>query len=185
MKKLNQSLKYIIGFIICLIFRMVPGKPPNIEPLMTTAMPFAKKWGIIAGGLFAAFSMILFDLLHPTSGFGRIGSWTIVTAIMYGLIGVASGIYFKKYKENKTKHYVIFAIIATLIYDFITGPIMSSMIWKMSFSVAFIGQIPFTLLHLGGNIIGAAFISPLIFRWIIENKNLELTTIKNKFITSA
>ena len=179
MKKPKHTLKYIIGFIIGFLFRMIPFKPPNLELTTASLMPFGKKWGWLSGAIFGALSIILFDLIHPTPGFPRLGVWTLVTAAMFALMGVASGLYLKN-KENKIRYYVGFAVVSTLLYDFITGPVMSSMLWHMPFSVALMGQIPFTLWHLGGNIVFAALISPLLYSWIVDNKNLELTNIWNK-----
>lgn len=168
-------VKYLIGFLVCLAVRMMPYRPANVEPIMTTMMPFAKRWGWVSGGVFAALSMAIFDLVHPTQGFGRIGIWTFVTAGMYGLIGVAAGICLKT--NGKTGHYVGFAVIATLLYDFVTGPVLSSVMFDMPFMLSLIGQIPFTIRHLAGNIIGAWLISPLIYRWVVANPNLKTTTI--------
>lgn len=175
----QSSIKYVIGFVVCFGIRLIPFRPPNVEPIMTTTMPFGKKWGWLAGALFGALSILLYDLIHPTPGFARIGSWTLVTAAMYGLIGVAAGIYLKN-KESRVRHYVGFAVLATLAYDFITGPIMSSFIFKMHFSTALIGQIPFTLLHLGGNIVGAALVSPLLYNWVVNNPSLNTDAVYAK-----
>lgn len=146
---------------------------------MTTTMPFSKKWGWLAGAIFGFLSIFIYDLINPTIGFARIGIWTFVTAIMYALVGIAGGFYLKN-KENKIRYYFIFAVIATLVYDFITGPIMSSLIFHMSFAQATIGQIPFTIMHLLGNIIGAVVISPLLYKWVINNKNLDTDIVINK-----
>jgi uncharacterized membrane protein len=168
----HSGMKYFIGFLVCLGIRMIPFRPPNVEPIMTTTMPFGKKWGWLAGGLFGMLSIILYDIVHPTAGFARIGSWTVVTAAMYGLTGAAAGLYLKN-KENKVRHYVGFAVVATLAYDFITGPIMSSYMFQMPFMVTLVGQVPFTLLHLAGNVFGAALVSPLLYRWVVDNPKLD------------
>jgi hypothetical protein len=107
----------------------------------------------------------------------------LVTAVMCGFVGVAAGLYMQK--QTKIRHYVSFAVVATLVYDFITGPIMSSIIGKMSFSVALIGQIPFTLWHLGGNIVFAMLLSPSLYHWVVSNKKLELNTLLARFKASA
>lgn len=181
MRKAQHLIKYIIGLIVCLVIRLIPFRPNNVEPIMTTTMPFGKKWGWLAGAFFGAASIIIFDLIHPTPGFSRLGIWTLITAAMYGLIGAAAGVYFKRQKETKLMHYVGFSIIATLIYDFITGPIMSSLIWKMPFAVAFMGQIPFTLNHLGGNIVFSLLLSPSIYYWVVDNKKLEMNALIARF----
>jgi hypothetical protein len=178
LKKTKNAVKYFIGFVVVILLRLIP-HPPNVEPITSTIMPFGKKWGLFAGAFFGATSIILFDLVHPTEGYARIGVWTWVTAGMFALMGIASGIYLKN-KPNKIRHYVGFSIIATLVYDFITGPVMSTFVWKMTFTKAFIGQIPFTINHLIGNVVLATIVSPLIYNWVIENRNLETETFVNK-----
>ncbi len=175
MKQPKNIIKYIIGFLVCLLIRLIPFRPPNVEPVTATILPFGKKWGWIAAAIFGAASIVLFDLITL-----KIGIWTLVTAFMFALIGAASGLYLKK-RENKARHYVGFAIIATLIYDFITGPIMSSMIWKMPFMQALFGQIPFTINHLAGNIVLSALLSPILYKWVIDNKHLELNKLVQRF----
>jgi hypothetical protein len=185
MKKFRNIVKYIIGFIVCFALRLMPFRPVNVEPIMATTMPFGKRWGWLAGGFFGAASIIIFDIIHPTPGFPSLGIWTLVTALMYGLVGAAAGLYLQKQKETKIRHYVGFAVIATLAYDFITGPIMSSIIWKMPFLVALIGQIPFTLWHLGGNVVFAVLLSPSLYHWVVDNKKLELNSLLARFRASA
>ena len=164
MKK--NLIKYFIGLLVCLLVRLIPFRPPNIEPITSTLMPFSKKWGWLSGATFGFVSVFVFDL------FTNFGIWTYITATMYALMGIAAGLYFKN-RKAKIIHYVGFAFVGTLVFDFITGPIMSSLVFKMPFMVALIGQIPFTLLHLCGNIILSATISPLLYKWVISNKNLE------------
>jgi hypothetical protein len=179
--KENNSVKYILGLFACLVLRMIPFKPANVEPVTATIMPFGKKLGWLLGALFGALSIVLFDLIHPTPGFPRLGVWTLATAAMFALMGAASGLYLKN-KENKIRYYVGFSIVATLVYDFITGPVMSSIIWQMPFSAALIGQIPFTLWHLGGNITLSIILSPSIYYWIVDNRKLEWNFLSQKFL---
>jgi hypothetical protein len=39
---------------------------------------------------------------------------------------------------------------------------------------ALIGQIPFTILHLAGNVVFAFFLSPLIYTYLSTNKSLDV-----------
>ena len=68
--------------------------PPNVEPIMSTMMPFAKKWGAIGGMLFTIFAMLSFDLIT-----GTLGVWSIMTISTYAILGILAGIYFKKRKS--------------------------------------------------------------------------------------
>ena len=82
-------LKYFIGFISCLLIRLIPFRPPNIEPILATQMPFSKAYGGVAGFLFAFLSMILYDIIT-----GKVGMWTLVTAFVYGILGFLASRYF-------------------------------------------------------------------------------------------
>ena len=156
-------IKYLSLLAFNLLVRMAP-RPPNFEPVMSTTMPLGRKYGGLWAGTFAFLSIFLFDLLHGTPGYPRIGVWTFVTAGTYFAIGVAAGRYFRQ--RRGVRHYVGFSVVATLLYDFITGPVMSSAVWKMPFLLSLVGQVPFTLWHLAGNAGGALLISPLVERWL-------------------
>ena len=41
-------VKYAIGFVVCFAIRLVPFRPPNVEPVMTATMPFSKRFGWIS-----------------------------------------------------------------------------------------------------------------------------------------
>jgi uncharacterized membrane protein len=172
--KNSNFFKYVVGLITVLFIRLLP-RPPNVEPVMSTMMPFAKRWGKYAGLLFSALAIILFDVVT-----GTIGYWSIMTVASYSLLGFIAGIYFTK-KRNKTYHFVGFAIIGTIIYDAITGIGTGILFFNMPLSVTVAGQIPFTLYHLAGNIVLSATISPLLYKWVVKNPNLETTNVLNFF----
>ena len=159
---------YFFGLIFCILLRLIPFRPPNIEPILTTQMPFAKKYGKWLGFSFGFLSIILYDVLTA-----KIGLWTLITATAYGSIGLCASMYFKN-KENKAWNYAKFAIVATIFYDAVTGLTMGPILFHQSIMSAIIGQIPFTLLHLAGNISFAILLSPLIYKYIIENKKFAL-----------
>ncbi|MCF7833756.1 MAG: ECF transporter S component [Candidatus Pacebacteria bacterium] len=163
--------KYIIGFIACLLIRLVPFRPPNIEPVLATQMPFSKAYGKQAGFLFAFFSIVLYDALTT-----HVGMWTFVTAIAYGLLGLWASVYFKN-KNNNSWNYAKFAVIGTLAYDVVTGLSVGPLFFHQSFMEALTGQIPFTALHLIGNVGFAVVFSPLLYKYVIKNKNLESTSL--------
>ncbi len=169
-------LKYIIGFMICLLFRLIPFRPPNIEPILATQMPFAKAYGAVAGFVFAFTSILLYDILTV-----KVGWWTLITAVTYGIIGIGSAWYFSRYAQKRL-NYVVFAIIGTLFFDIVTGLLIGPLFFHQMFIEALIGQIPFTLLHLAGNVGFALILSPLIYRFVIENKKFETESLSN-FLT--
>lgn len=172
-KKPKNFIKYLIGLLTVISLRIVP-HPPNVEPIMSTMMPFAKRWGKLAGLSFTLLAILSFDLIT-----GTLGVWSIMTAGTYALLGIAAGFYFKN-KENKIKYYVRFSVVGTLIYDAITGIGTGMLFFKQSFMLTLMGQIPFTLYHLAGNIAFAAIVSPLLYRWVLENKNLETQPVIDK-----
>ena len=173
MKNLKNVFKYLIGLLVVIVFRLIP-HPPNVEPIMSTMMPFSKKWGWVSGALFCLFSILLYDIIT-----GTLGSWSILTAGTYALLGAAAGLFLKKY-SNSIWYYVAFAIVGTIVYDFITGVVGSTWLFAMPFMTALTGQIPFTLYHLAGNVVLAAVYSPLLYKWVVDNKSLETENLAEK-----
>ena len=167
--------KYIVGFIVCMLLRLVPFRPPNIEPILATQMPFSRAYGAIPGFLFAFLSIVLFDLITM-----KIGLWTLLTAVTYGLLGIFA-VYFFKNRKGTGLNYAYFAILGTLFFDIITGVLAGPIFFSQNFMEALTGQVPFTLLHLAGNISFAFLLSPLIYKYVIENEKLETTGLLNIF----
>jgi|SRR3989338_4651746 len=159
--------KYVVGFVACLLIRLIPFRPPNIEPILATQMPFSKSYGKTAGFLFAFFSIVLFDLIVQ-----KIGAWTYITALAYGLLGVWVAVYLKD-KKNSSWNYVKFAIMGTLAFDIVTGLSIGPLFFGQPFIQALTGQISFTAMHLLGNVSFAAILSPAIYTFVVENKKLE------------
>ncbi|MDO8590382.1 MAG: ECF transporter S component [bacterium] len=167
--------KYIVGFVACLLIRLIPFRPPNIEPILATQMPFSKAYGKVAGFLFAFLSMVLYDILT-----GKVGIWTFITASAYGLLGLWASLYFKD-KNNSSWNYAKFAIMGTLAFDIATGLSIGPLFFHQPFIEALVGQIPFTALHLVGNISFAILCSPLLYKYVIENKKFETESIMGIF----
>ena len=165
--------KYAIGFLGTLAFRLLSPFLGlwNVSPLMATELAGAKAYGVWAGGLYGALSIVLLDLIM-----GKVGSWTIITAITYGLVGII-GAYFLKSRPASARNFIIVSIIGTIFFDLITGVLMGPLLFGTGFIEAFIGQIPFTLRHLGGNIFFAATLAPWFYRQIMINPKLELTQL--------
>lgn len=168
-------IKYLIGWTLSFLLRLIPFRPPNIEPILTIQTPFTKQFGFIVGFVFAFINIALFDYFT-----GKMGVWTIITASCYGFLALFSAWYFKN-RASKPLHYAIHAIYATLIYDAITGLTIGPLFFDQSFQEAFFGQIPFTAYHLIGNVTLSALISPIIYRWIVTNPNLEILNLKKLF----
>ncbi|MFA5652122.1 MAG: DUF6580 family putative transport protein [Candidatus Paceibacterota bacterium] len=172
MKNTISSLpKYFIGFVGTLIFRLLSPLFGlwNISPLMATELTGSKAYGPVVGGLYGALSMLFVDLIM-----NKVGVWTIVTSLTYGAVGVLGAIYLKNRKAD-AKNFVIISIIGTLFFDLITGVLMGPLMFGGSFLAAAIGQIPFTLRHLAGNVFFAAVLAPWFYKKIMTNPKLEAT----------
>ncbi len=167
MQRFIDWSKIVLGFALCFAFRLIPVRPPNVEPLLATQMPFAKVYGPYIAFMFGFLSIVLFDLVTM-----HVGMWTLITAFAYGLLGVVSVLFFKN-REMKRINYVKFAVIGTIFYDALTGLTVGPLFFNQSFMNALIGQIPFTILHLAGSVAFAITLSPLIHTYITTNKVVE------------
>ncbi|MEK7479696.1 MAG: ECF transporter S component [Patescibacteria group bacterium] len=163
----SGALKFIIGWTAVFLFRLIPFRPPNFEPMLATVMPFSKRYGLAGSFLFGFLGIVLFDAV--TSGWGI---WTAVTAVCYGLLGVGAHLFFKN-REASVKNFLMFGVPGTILYDAVTmliGPVFT----HQSFSVALMGQIPFTLMHVLGTVVFSVLLAPSLYRWVIQNEQLEL-----------
>lgn len=173
----KKWFKYIVGFGAVLLIRLVPFRAPNVEPILAIQMPFAKKYGILSSFLFGFFSITIYDLF--TSG---IGTWTIVTALAYGLLGIGAFYFFKN--RSGWKNYAIYAVVATIVYDAITGLTVGPIFFDQPLIAAFIGQIPFTALHLLGNVSFAIILSPVIEMWV-SKESKEVLAVSRKVVLNS
>jgi len=165
--KLRDSAKYMLTLFFCIFVRILP-RPPNIEPIMGASMPVAKGFGKYSGFAFAAFSVVALDFIV-----GRVGYWTVYTALAYGIVGYAAGAWFARKKEVRGREYAEFALFATIFYDAVTA-LAFGMQFGQSLEATITGQIPFTAYHLLGNLILAYFVSPVLYKWVVANPKLEL-----------
>jgi hypothetical protein len=158
-------VKMCIATLFCIMWRMFPFRPPNVEPLLATLMPFGRRYGAVIGLLLAVLNVLAYDLLT-----GTVSSWTAVVAVTYGFIGLASGLL--KGKEGAL-WYVGYAVAATLFFDLVTGVLAGWLLFGMPFRSGLVGQIPFTVNHLIGNVILAVALSPLMDWLVVRNPALE------------
>ena len=161
-------LKFAIGWTLVFLFRLIPFRPPNVEPILATVMPFSKRYGYAGSFLFGFLGIVIFDAV--TSGWGI---WTLVTALTYGIVGIGARFYFKS-REASRRNFVAFGVAGTIFYDAVTmmiGPLFNGQV----LAVALIGQIPFTIMHLAGTIMFAALVSPFLYRWVVQNESLEIS----------
>ncbi len=170
-------VKFCIGWGLALLVRLIPGRPPSVEPIMTVLMPFSKRYGWLSAFAFGFVSMMAYDAV--TSG---IGIWSWATAGVYGVVGILSYFYFKN-RSARVSNFVKFSIIGTLIFDGLTmliGPIFAS----QTLSAAIVGQIPFTAIHL---VFNAAFsiVSVFIYAWVAEGEQVVLQKTRTSATISS
>jgi uncharacterized membrane protein len=141
-------------------------------------MPFSKKYGALSGFMFASMSILLYDTITQT-----LGIWTLITGLTYGVIGLMSGIFFKRYPSSRYT-YAGYAIISTLFFDAVTGLTIGPLFFHQTLSQAFTGQIPFTISHLIGNTFFAYIFSPLLERALYKKIYFKTnTSINNNMLT--
>ncbi|MFA5778120.1 MAG: hypothetical protein WC870_01355 [Candidatus Paceibacterota bacterium] len=163
----KNYFKFSLGLILCLLVRLIPFRAPNIEPILATTMPLSKAYGAFAGFSFAVLSILIYDLIT-----GTLGIQTFFTVLAYGVIGLWSASYFKN-RESSSLNYVRFAIMGTLVFDALTGLTVGPLFFHQSFLGSLIGQIPFTMFHLLGNITFAFILSPAIYNFMIRKRKKE------------
>ncbi|MBP6858574.1 MAG: ECF transporter S component [Candidatus Pacebacteria bacterium] len=168
----DGAVKYLAGFVFTLVFRLVTPLVglSNISPLMATEFAGGKAYGPLVGGVYGALSMILLDALM-----GKVGSWTLLTALTYGIVGIAGG-YFLRHRSATTRNFVVASIVGTLFFDLVTGVIMGPLLFEQSLMGAAVGQIPFTLRHLAGNLF-FALLAPWFYRSIMNNPSWDVSQL--------
>jgi len=160
----KNYFKFFLALFLCLLVRLIPFRAPNVEPILATLMPLSKVYGALASFSFAVLSILLYDVITHT-----LGVQTFFTTLAYGIISLWSVYHFAKHKAD-TWGYVRFAILGTLFFDGLTGLTVGPIFFHQSFLGSLVGQIPFTALHLIGNVTFAIILSPGIYNFLIKKK---------------
>jgi hypothetical protein len=130
---------------------------------MAVMLPYAKRGSRWMAITFPFLAMVVFDLLSA-----KAGVWTAVTAGTYGLLGWAFSAVYPKLAASGRRigplTYLLSGVVGVLVFDFVTGPVMSSILFRLTFEQALYGQIPFTLRHLAGVSAYAVVVCPLLER---------------------
>ncbi|MCX6801660.1 MAG: hypothetical protein NT067_00955 [Candidatus Diapherotrites archaeon] len=142
MREMKTGNKFAFGLIFSNLYRLLKVFPNN-DPLMGFALPFARKGKWWHAMIFPIVAMVSFDFIS-----GAVGIWTVGTSLTYGLVGFLFYKYCKGKKKIGLKTYAGASVLGVLFFDFITGAVMSPFMFGMTFEAAFIGQIPFTAMHL-------------------------------------
>ena len=172
---MNKTLKYLGSLVFCNAYRFLRIFPNN-DPIMGSTLAFSRNGKWWHALLFPIIAMVSFDFVTM-----RVGIWTIGTSLTYGLIALLFFKYFKSKKIIGLKHYASGSVLGVLIFDFITGPIMSSIFFRIPFEIAFIGQVPFTLLHLASAVPLTVLIVPVLDPAIRPGIRAELARLEQKF----
>ncbi len=118
---------------------------------------FRGRYAFLAGA--AGYSLV--DTIPALLGVsGTVGLWTVTGAATWGVVGFL----FAREKPNGSPlQFAKLGVGGTLLFDAVTGVILSPLLWGMPWQEALVGQIPFTIKHLLG--IGAISIifAPLLF----------------------
>jgi uncharacterized membrane protein len=161
------GLKLLVGWAVVFIIRLIPFRPPNFEPLMAALMPFSKRFGPLTGFLFAFLAIALFDLAT-----GKAGQWTLITGTAYGLVGLASHLFFRR-RRASALNFLLFGAFGVILYDALTGLTVGPLMFGQPLAEAFVGQVPFTLYHLAGTAVLSVSLSPALHKWVACNDRLE------------
>jgi hypothetical protein len=171
----KNYFKLALVFILCLLVRLIPFRTPNIEPILAATMPVGRAHGTFVSFSFAVLSILIYDFVTGTPGLH-----TFFTAGAYGIIACWAVFYFSAKSRSvpggqgiAAIEYVKFAIWGTLFFDAVTGLTIGPIFFHQSFISTFVEQIPFTALHLLGNITFAFFLSPAIYHFLIRKKEKE------------
>ena len=165
--------KYVLGFLFTLVFRLLSPYFGmwNVSPLMATELAGAKAYGPWVAGLYGVASIVILDACM-----GKLGSWTAVTAITYGLVGVFGAYYFKT-RSATAVNFVIMSVAGAVFFDLITGVLMGPLLYGQPWMEAVVGQVPFTLRHTAGNIFFAVTLAPWFYRSIMNNPKWETASL--------
>lgn len=157
---MQKIFKSFVLFLGVLFFRLIPVRPPNVEPLLSVLMPFSKKASLIGSSLFLIVSIFVYDFF--TAG---IGSYTYSVAVVYMVIAIFAHKVFAN-RKGSVKEYAVFSVFSILFFDIVTGLVIGPIALGQSFYVALMGQIPFTMLHLMGGVLFSIILSPLIAKFL-------------------
>jgi len=164
--------KLILSILIANAIRLVRIIPNN-DPIMSMALPYSRRSTMAVSFLFPFITMASFDLVT-----GYVGAWTIGTSVTYGAIGVLFYYLLKGRKKVGIVRYLGYGAAGVLIFDFITGVLMTPLLFGMTFTEAFLGQIPFTAMHLLTSSAFILVVTPLLDREVLSNRHLDDSRVK-------
>lgn len=159
---------FLAGFIT-LFFRLITPLLglPNVTPLMATELACTRAYGPWIGGLYAATGIVAFDIITDT-----VSLVTFWASLCYMIIGISASNWMRGRCLEK-RDFLVISILGTLFFDLVTGVLIVPLQpYHQSMAEALVGQIPFTLYHLMGNVFFAQFIV-WFYSQIMANPALE------------
>jgi len=132
------------------------GAPPNIEMLM----PFVLAAGLAGGPLYGlALGGCVRGLYDVYQGWA--GPWTLLTAPSYAVVGLVVGFAGLRWKVRSRTGMMALAGAATLVYDVLTMALFG--LWMgMPLQVLVVGQVPFSIMHVAGNMLFCFLLAPTL-----------------------
>jgi hypothetical protein len=120
--------------------------------------PFFRGRYAFLGGAFA-YSLVDFA---PALLFGAksIGLWTLTGAATWGIVGY---LFSRQKPDGSPFTFAKLGIGGMLLFDAVTGVILSPLVWGMPWGDALVGQIPFTMKHLFGTAAVSLVLAPILF----------------------
>lgn len=113
---------------------------------------------------------------------GAVGIWTLMCALSWGIIGIL----FNRFKPSGSLlNFLGMSFAGTVAFDFLTGVIGGPLLFPMSFMDAFIGQIPFTVSHLIGNMIIVAICAPIVYAYVALNPSVKKALSERKIYSPS
>ena len=173
-----KFIKLTLSIIFCNAYRLLR-LIPNNDPIMGMMLPYSRQERWWVSPLFAFITMASFDALTNS-----IGIWTLVTSSTYAAIALAFHFAYRRMRPTMST-YLVSGAFGVLVFDFVTGPVMSSYTFGMSFAEAFFGQVPFTALHLLSVSFFVLFLTPILDKSLIDNIALEDTVVMKKIAAIA
>lgn len=122
---------------------------------------FRGKYAFAAGA--ACYSLV--DIIPWLFGAPTLGLWTLTSALSWGIVGY---LFSRGKPDGSPLTFAKLGIGGMLVFDALTGPILSPLVWGMPFMDSLIGQIPFTAKHLLGMAAVSLIAAPLLFPVVSE-----------------
>lgn len=117
---------------------------------------FRGRYAFLAGAV--AYSLV--DIVPFLMGAPSLGLWTLTGALSWGIVGY---LFAQQKPDGSPFTFAKLGIGGTLLFDAITGVLLSPLVWGMPWSDALLGQIPFTAKHLFGIAAVSLILAPIIF----------------------